>query len=499
MALFGKKKGDGAGNGAGGDGGASAGGGGFSPDKARVFFDRAKTTHDTLNFPYAAQLWLNGLGQDPSSVEGFQGFFNSIQAYLNDAGKKANGKEIAKGLSGQGQILKYQQALLNWGLKPTSGSATLKAAEASAGLGLTEITTILGQRALQFAFKEEKPKKDVFVKLLDIFDQADAFDLAVEAGQTAMNIDPSDGNLAARVKEMLASAAIKRGKFEETKGEQGGFRKNIRDAGKQADLEAEDAIVKTDDVKDRLVSVKKAEYEERPDDLPTVEAYARALLDRGKPQDELKAMLIYKKAYEASGQFRMRVQQGEVQLRMDRRIIRALKAQAAAKPDDAAIAKKLADAEAALLEKQTEELKLQVENYPTNMGIKFELGKILHAKGEYNEAIGLFQKAEEDPQHRKAVLRYKAEAFNAIGWAAEAIDTYRAALDGVSDEGSEIAMELKYGLLSALQSKGETDRDIVAAEEADRIASQIAMKRFDYRDIVERRQAIKDLIKELRG
>ena len=497
MALFGKKKGDDAGNGDGGDG--TPGNGGFSPEKARVFFDRAKTTHDTLNFPYAAQLWLNGLAQDPSSIEGFQGFFNSIQAYANEEGKKANGKEIGKGLSGQGQILKYQQALLNWGLKPTSGSATLKAAEASAGLGLTEITTILGQRAMQFARQEEKPKKDVWVKLLDIFDQADAFDLAVEAGQTAMNLDPSDGNLAARVKEMLASSAIKRGKFEETKGQEGGFRQSIRDAGKQQDLEAEDAIVKTGDVKDRLVAVKKKEYEERPDDQPTVEAYARALLDRGKPQDELKALLLFKKAFEETGQFRMRQRQGEVQLRIDRRMIRTLKAQAAAKPDDEKIASKLVDAIKAMQDKQVEELKLQVENYPTNMGIKFELGKILHEKGEHNEAIGLFQKAEEDPQHRKAVLRYKAEAFHAIGWAAEAIDTYRAALDGVGDEGSEIAMELRYGLLTALQEKADGDRDIGAAEEADRIASQIAMKRFDYRDIVERRQAIKDLIKELRA
>ncbi len=498
MALFGKKKGDDAGNG--GDGGGNgAGGGGFNPDKARVFFDRAKTTHDTLNYPYAAQLWLNGLAQDPSSVEGFQGFFNSIQAYVEEAGKKANGKEIAKGLSGQGQILKYQQAILNWGLKPTSGSATLKAAEASAGLGLTEITQILGQRAMQFARQDEKPRKDVWVKLLDIFDQADAFDLAVEAGQTAMNLDPSDGNLAGRVKEMLAAAAIKRGKFEETKGEAGGFRKNIRDADKQAQLEAEDAIVKTDDVKDRLVAAKKKEYEERPEDQPTIEAYGRALLDRGKPIDETHALLLFQKAYKATGQFRFRQRQGEVELRIQRRKIRMIKAQLEKKPDDESLKAKLAEAEAEMLDKQIEELRLQVENYPTNMGAKFELGKMLHARGEHQEAIGLFQKAEEDPQHRKAVLRFKAEAFNAIGWTDEAIDTYRAALEGVQDEGSSIAMELRYGLLVALQDKADKDRDLSAAEEADRIASQIAMKRFDYMDIVERRQNIKDLIKELRG
>lgn len=490
MAIFGKNK----------NGGAPEGGQpeGFSPKKARVFFDRAKTTHDTLNYAYAAQLWLNGLGQDPSSVEGFEGFWQSIQSFAQEEGKKANGKEIAKGLAGQGAILKYQQALLNWGIKPENGPATLRAAEASASLGLTEITQILGRRAMAFASQDEKPKKDVYVKLLDIFEKASAFDLAVEAGQMAVNLDPANGGLATRVKAMLASSAIKRGNFEETKGEAGGFRKNIRDAGKQADLEAEDAIVKTDDVKDRLVIAKKAQYEERSDDQPTIEAYGRSLLDRGKPQDELKAMLLYKKAYEATDQFRFRQKQGEVQLRIDRRMIRKLKAQVVANPESESAKKKLADAERAMLEKQVEELKLQIENYPTNMGIKFELGKLLHATGDHNGAIGLFQKAEEDPQHRRAVLRYKAEAFLAIGWADEAIDTYRGAVEGISDEGSELSMELRYGLMCALQNKASKDRDVPAAEEADRIASQIAMKRFDYLDIVDRRKAIKDLIKELR-
>jgi len=153
LAIFGKNKGDGA-----GDGAETANG--FSPEKARAFFDRAKTTHETLNYPYAAQLWLNGLAQDPSSVEGFNGFFRSITAYVEDAGKKATPKEIAKGLAGQGKILKYQQALLAWGMKPESSTLTVKAAESAASLGLTEITEILGKRAIAYANRDEKPRKD---------------------------------------------------------------------------------------------------------------------------------------------------------------------------------------------------------------------------------------------------------------------------------------------------------------------------------------------------
>lgn len=493
MGIFGKKNGDS------GDSGDTAGEGGFSPEKARVFFDRAATTHETLNFPYAAQLWLNGLAQDPSSVEGFEGFFRSITAFMDDAGKKASSKEIAKGLQGQGKILKYQQALLAWGMKPASAVTTLKAADAAASLGLTEITEILGRRALAYANQDEKPKKDAYVKLLDIFDEAGAFELAVEAGQIATQLDPSDGALAAKLKEMYASAAIRRGKFEESAGEEGGFRKNIRDADKQARLEAEDAIVKTDDTKDRVLAAKKADYDQRPTDSAAIEAYGRALLDRGKPNDELKAMLLYKKAFEETGQFRFRVRQGEVGLRIDRRTLRTLKAKLEKNPGDEGLQEKVAEAEAKLLEKEVAELTLQVENYPTNLGLKFELGKRLHAKGDHNEAIGLFQKAEEDPQHRRDVLRYKAEAFLAIDWPDEAATTYREALKGIPDEGSELAMETKYGLMCALQDKAAKNREIDPAEEADRLASEIAMKSFNYKDIVDRRKTIKDLIKDLRS
>ncbi|USN98305.1 MAG: hypothetical protein H6810_08980 [Phycisphaeraceae bacterium] len=493
MALFGKKKGDN------GDEGEQPGSGAFSPEKARVFFDRAKTTHETLNYEYAVTLWLNGLAQDPASQEGFAGFFQSVRAYAEEAGKKATGKDVIKNLQGQGKILKFQQALLSWGLKPESGSATLKAAEASAALGLKETTEILGRQALNFAKREEKPKKDVYVKLLDIFDEAGAFELAVEAGQIAVQLDPSDGQLSAKLKEMLASATIQRGRFEESAGQEGGFRKNIRDLEKQAQLEAEDSIVKTADTKDRILAAKKADYEQRPTDTSAIEGYGRALLDRGKPQDELKGLLLYKKAYEETGQFRFRQRQGEVELRIERRKLRTLRGKLDAKPGDEGLTEQVAKAEADLLDKEIAELRLQIENYPTNLGMKFELGKRLHQKGEHNEAIGLFQKAEEDPQHRRAVLRYKAEAFLAIEWPDEAVTTYRAALDGMADTGSELAMELRYGLMCALQEKADKTRDLDAAEEADRLASEIAMKRFDYRDIVDRRQAVKALIQELRG
>ena len=43
--------------------------------------------------------------------------------------------------------------------------------------------------------------------------------------------------------------------------------------------------------------------------------YVKALLDRGKPADELKAMAVLGKAYKESGQFRFRKMSGEIQVK----------------------------------------------------------------------------------------------------------------------------------------------------------------------------------------
>jgi tetratricopeptide (TPR) repeat protein len=496
VALFGKKKDDTA------DGGTDAAGagpgeGGFNPDKAKVFFEKAQIVYDTSNFGYAVQLWLNGLAQDPSSVDGFKGFAQAVTA-LVDEEKKPNGKEIAKGLQGLGKIGKYQHALLAWGLKRGDMTAALKAADAAAGLGLVEQTKILGRDAFNLALSDRKRRKDVFVKLLDVFAAANCYDLAIEAGQVAKQIDPADGPLDARLKQMMAQAAITRGGFDDKS--EGGFRKNIRDMDKQTLLEGADAIVKTEDVKDRLLADAEAAYNENPADLTAIDRYGKALLDRGKPVDEMRAITLFTKAHTETGQFRYRQRAGEVMIRRMRAGIRALQKKSEAAPDDAEVATKLEHANAQLMAKEVEELKLQVENYPTDLGLKFELGKRCFIRGEYDDAIELFQVAQDDAKHRRQVLNYMGQAFLKLGgWEDAAIETFRRALAEMPDEKTDLGMEMRYFLMCALADKAKAAGDVDTAEEADKLAAGIAIEKFNYRDIRDRRTAIKALINELKA
>ncbi len=505
MAIFGKKKAD---EQAGVNGAADASEAvdeAFSPRKAKAFFDRAKTVHDSTNYAYAMQLWCNGLRFEPVSMEALNGFLTSASAFHAEAEKDGKGKsakalkDARAGVTSKGKIGKFILALFDFGAKPTDISGALKAGELAAELGLRDAATYVMGKAFEHAVQDKKQRKDTYARLLNAFEKVEAYDLAVKAGGFGLQIDPSDADLQNHVRNLGARATMSRGGFDDV-GEEGGFRKNVRDADKQRQLEESERISKTDDVKDRLVSQAEAEYKANPSDVPLIEKYGRALRERGKNADELKAIALYTTAFKDTGQFKFRQLSGEIQVRRSRREVLKHKQASEASPGDAGLRQAFEKARRALVELEVNELELQVEKYPTELTLKYELGKRYHELGKHNEAIEQFQLAQEDAKHKRGVLLYMARSFMALdGWLDEAIATYHRALEGLDDQKSDIGLEIRYGLMLALQHKAEGERDLASAEEADKLAGGIAIQSFGYKDIRERREAIKKLITDFKS
>ena len=470
----------------------------FSPKKAKTFFDRAVTVHQSGSYEYAMQMWLNGLRWDPNSLEGLNGYLKSSEVFSVENPKKGVSKETKSAVSTKGDVGKFINALLDFGLKRMDTGNAIKVTVAVAKLNLTEATTKLGEHALKLALNDPKPKKDMFVKLLDAFESVKAFKLAAVAGENACRVDPADADLQHRVRNMLAQSTMTSGGYDSD--EKGGFRKNIRDADKQLKLEQEDSVAKTESTKDAIVERTKQEFEERPDDLPSLEKYAKALISRGKGPDELKAMTLLNQAFKSTGSFRYRKQAGDIQLLRARRALDKIESAAKKSPDDAEAQEKLQKATQQYQKLHIDELKLQVENYPTDLSLKYQLGVNLYERGEYNDAIEQFQLAQGDPKIRRHVLNLMGKSFRALGgWEDAAITTYEQALDGMTDENSELGLDIRYGLMDALAAKAKKDNDPEAAEKADKIAAGIAIQQFNYRDVRDRREEIKGLITELKS
>jgi tetratricopeptide (TPR) repeat protein len=470
----------------------------FSPEKALKFFDHARTVQETGNYEYAMQLWLSGLKFDPNSMTGLLAFFEVTPKYLSDPGsKKGLSKEVEKTVSGKGEVDRFLYSILRWGTNPKDQTLAVRAMEAAAKAGLAEPGYWIGERAFATVLANPKPRKDLLMKVVDSFQKIGAYDKAVLAAEHALKLDPTDGNLSAFIRSLAAQATMAKGGYDKS-GQAGGFRQNIRDADKQRMLEEAERIVKTDDTIDRLLAAAKEEYKQRPQDLPTIDKFAKLLRERGRPKDEETAFRLYMQANQDTKQFRFREQAGDIRIRQARRKVEELNKMLETKPGDEMLTRMQSQAQQEFAELELAEHKLRVENYPTDLVRKFELGKRYFAVGKYNEAIDVLQEAQSDPKNRAAALLFLGQSFLNIQWDDEAIETFRRGLE-IKDLSPEVQLDMRYWLMAALQHKGTNNKDKVCIEEADKIASSIAVQSISFKDIRARREAIKKLLAELRA
>lgn len=472
----------------------------IQPDKARQFFERAKAVEQTGQHEYALTLWIGGLRLDPSNMDAMEKVVNLAATVAQSNKGKPTKDTLAATVSGKPDhkaVDRWLDALVRWGSKVTDPLVAVRATEFASKLSLHEQAYWTGEKALRVTLNDKKPSKDLLVKLMNSFEAIGAFDLAVQAGDAAYKLDPADGVLSANVRNMSAQATMSRGGFDQS-GQEGGFRKNIRNADKQRQLEEGERIVKTDDVKDRLVTEAEAEFQRRPEDLPTLQNLAKRLMERGRPEDEDRAKKLLMRAHEQSGQFRFRMEAGKIHLRQAARTLEQYRANAESKPDDADAQSKFAEAQSKYLDMEIKELKAVVAEYPTDLRYKFDLGRRYFQAAQYDQAIPLLQDAANDTKVRPRALGMLAQAFGKIDFLDESVETYRAAVASHQLQDDELGLELRYGLMGALRAKAEDDKDLAAAQEAEKIASGIAMKQLDYKDIRDQRTSLKELVRSLR-
>lgn len=477
-----------------------AGSPGWAPDprKAAKFFEHAKATHESTNYQYAMQLWLQGLKHEPENMDALDAFFRSATAFAGES-KKGPDRSVSKALEGKEPTAKYALALLETGVKPLDVGNAIKAFEVTTKLSFGEPGYLLGERAMAVASRDKKPKKDVWVKLMDLFAAIGVFDLATRCGERAMQIDPSDGPLSNKVRNMSAEATISNAGFSDGKVEQGAFKKNIRNIEQQQKLDEEERLAKDSTTHERLIERAEEDHRSRPDDIPAAEQLIRRLLDRGEDKDEIRAYQVAKESFDRTGKTGFKVTAGDINLRQAKRKVRSIEDQARTTPDDEKLARTVASARAKLLDMEHKEFEWRVKEFPSDMSYKLELSRRMVAKGEHERAIPLLQKAKSDAKLRPESLRLLGECFSAIGYLDEAIDFTREALKIHGDPHDLRGLSLQYDLVGLLTRQAQESRELSSATEADTIASKIMQQDFGYRDIKSKRDELKALIAELRS
>jgi tetratricopeptide (TPR) repeat protein len=471
------------------------------PEKAAKFLQHAGAIAKTGNNEYALQLFANAIKLDPGNMAAHNAMYESAVQYIQGGGKPATGKELKDVDDGSGNFAKLAAAEFIWMKDLNNLSAAMKLLEFSGKLKLQELGQWLAPRVLNLlrVHQKKKPNKKDWVLGKDLFSAVNAWNEAFFCGEAAVAMDPSDGALIQELKQLTAARAIQQGGYNKTAGQEGGFRANIKDAEKQKQLTDQDAVAGTADVEARNLERAKKDYEERPEVPEHVQKYATLLRKKQTAEGEDQAHAVYMDGFTRLGEYRFRMAAGDIRIAQSRRTVRTAQEKLAANPADAAAQAALKAARDANLELEGAEFAERMEKYPTDCGLKAEVGRIRFELGRYEDAMPCFQQAKDEAKYRVIAAHMLGKCFSAQGWHSEAVDEFKEAIRVLDAGNAERELDVKYDLMVSLMELAKGERNAQAARDAAEICSYILRKNIAYRDIRDRRKQVDALVKEIAG
>ncbi|MEM6855172.1 MAG: hypothetical protein AAF593_12260, partial [Planctomycetota bacterium] len=452
---------------------------------------------EAKNYDYAIEMYINGLRHDPDNMTRHEELLDVAKRRKVGGGKKAGLKDKLKSI-GPDSVAKMLDAERVWAMD--FGDAALMrefmkravdANDAEPDLNLGEVAFWIGSMALDIPGL--KPKSKDFVQLRDLFARINSFDKAIIANKKAYHLDPKNDSLLAELKGLEAQNYAEKN----TSTEEGGFRENVADA-EQA-MEAQQGNTRAVSVVDQNIAKRRAEYEEDPEDIDLLSKLVDALLKKEEYDEEEEAMRFLAKAHEQTGQYRHKVRIGDIKMKQFNRELRDIKKNLEVAPGDDYFTGRLEETAKEKLEFELGEYQERVKNYPTDLKLKYELGKRMYQVGLIDEAIGLLQDAKREPKSKGQAYLLLGRCFTQKEWTDEALAILTEAIENHNVPDDALGKELRYDKLVALMKSAEQTSKLDHAEEANTIASELLQADIKYKDIMDKKKAATELLNKLRN
>ncbi|NNM25852.1 MAG: hypothetical protein HKO59_07660 [Phycisphaerales bacterium] len=469
-----------------------------SPEKARKWFEHAKTAAMSSNFDYALSCFANGLKWDPGAMTAHEAMFEAAVGYMNQGGKSASSREV-KGLDDGSEMGKFVAAEFEWMKDLHNFKNALRALEMAVKAEQLEYGHWIAPKVFNLLRGQKKHSKSSLVQAMTLFRSVGAWDESLNAGEMARALDPSDNELDADLKNLSAQRAMDQGGYEQAAGEEGGFRKFIKDEDKQRELIEEESLAGGGSIEERNLLRAQRDYEANPASPDAINRYAQLLKKQGTPEAAQQALGIYKKGFEDTNEYRFRMHVGDIEIELLAQAVATLAEQLEATPDDAGVRDRHAAARTALLTLQSREYTERVARYPTDRQRKYQLGSVQYELGDYDEAMAQLQAAKDEPKLRVRAGHLLGRCFFAEEWYSEAISEYEEALDAIDVTERERELAIRYDLMLALLAAARAESSIDLAKQAKSICSEIARRDITYRDIRVKRKEVDEVIKTITG
>ena len=383
------------------------------PKPMRDFYEKGNQALQRGNLDYALTIFTQVLASEPGFLVCRQGL-RTAQMKKSGAAAANTGffRKVLGGTSNQPQIMKAQltlrkdpgeamqiaEEILN--KDPLNNSAHKIIAEAALAMDFPRTAII----SLEIVHRNSPDDREVGMQLAEAHSKVGQNDRAEAVYQTLVKHHPTDPELTMALKNLSARTTMAEGGYDALSEGKGSYRDIMRDKSQATALEQENRVVKTGDVADNLI----AEYSERLAQEPGNLKLLRNLAELHTQKKEFDQALAYYQQIRSSdsgGDPTLEKAVTETQLKKFDHIKSQLDPNAPDYPQQlAALEKQRADF-------QVEECKSRADRYPTDLGIRFEMGELYFKAGRIGEAIAEFQKAQSNPAKRLQSMSYLGQCF----------------------------------------------------------------------------------------
>lgn len=412
------------------------------------YLERADNEARRKNFDGAMDLYSEILRLDPDCGEARRGFLvsasrkfekgypNAVIAGIGTLGPRI-GIFFASLFKAHGAIAGLCEGAIR--KDPRNVALNLKLGHALLRLNLRK-----SAESVFTAIAELAPEDTSSLKILgQLLYEQKRYDESMTCFERVLKVNPRDQEAAKMRKNLAAEGAIAQAGFKDAKSARD-LAKNQKDL---ADSERRQRLSKTtEDLADAITELERAR-EQDPENISLMIKLGRAKLDASDYDGAVDAFLDATRRDGASEEAKDGL--GDARLARAKRNLDAAKTSA----NGGEIERRTR--EVASLE--LDELRRRSDARPTDLGLRFRLGKSLLEAGETDEAIKSLQQGVKDPRNRISALHLLGRAFAESGSLDLAIKQYTEAAEAIPSLNGP-KMEILYELASTLERQGGPER-----------------------------------------
>jgi len=440
--------------------------------KAVPFFRRAEEVAATDNFDYAIDMYIEGLRRAPDATEqGHKPLRHNALIRQAKGGKKPSMIEKIRHARGKNLLKNMLNAEFLLAKDPDNLAYAEQMLKAAAAGGFKKTVLWIADLIFEANKALEKPSLQSLLLLKDSYAAIEEYAKAVNACGYACRLKPDDAALADEFKNLSANLTMQKGKYDQD----GDFRQSIKDRESQEKFQLQQAVVKSIDFRQQAVAevrqMLQADYSPA-----NIFKLVDALSELQADDADNESIKLLEDAYGQLKDFTFKRRSGEIAMKILRRHIRKAKVSLEKNPSDQAARAAFTDATKELLAAELEHYRLCMENYPTDLRLKYEYGVRLMRNQKYDQAIPYLQEAKKEPKHKISAMNKIGLCFFMKGWFSDAIDTLKQAINEYEIKDNDIAKDLRYNLARAYEQQGSTDQAL-------ELYRKLAQLDFSYKDV----------------